>query len=279
MIKKEFEILGTIFKIELPNSSSNLFETLFLELKRIESKFSRFNSNSELMQLNSQLFTWQKIDSEFHFILKKSQEIKKITNGYFNISQKNNLEKIGYGNSKNISKLKFNNFISKNYFLKKNKVFLLKEIEIGGLGKGYAISNLINLLEKNNVKSYSLDGGGDIFIKGDEEIFLESPYDNNNVFAKVKIKNTTICSSSPSRRNFGKDKHHLINPKTNKSKSDILQVYIIEDNPILCDALSTALFVMGFDKAKKFSIKNKLNVFLVSINNEIYDSIKVKYLN
>ncbi|MEC8339619.1 MAG: FAD:protein FMN transferase [Nanoarchaeota archaeon] len=278
MIKKEIEVLGTVFTISLPNKYSFLFSKLFDELQRIEQKYTRFDSSSYLMNLNSHLFKKQNIDSETYFLLKFAEDMKKFTDGYFSIDQKNRLEVYGYGLTVNSSKSNiFSNFFSRNYFLFSSSIVLFKQIEIGGFGKGYALLKLKEFLDSQYVKEYELNAGGDIYVKGKSKIYLESPYYQENVFAYVFLKNTSLCSSSPSRRNFN-SKHHLINPKLKDSNSDLIQVFIQEENPMKCDALSTALFVMGFEKAVSFSKKHNLLVLLITTN-DMYSSINITYIN
>lgn len=278
MIKKEIEVLGTVFSISLPKKYSFLCSKLFDELQRIEQKYTRFNSSSYLMNLNSHLFRKQSIDSETYFLLKFAEEMKKFTSGYFSIDQKNRLESYGYGLRENFPKSNiFSNLFSRNYFLFSSSILLFKQIEIGGFGKGYALLKLKEFLDSQYVKEYELNAGGDIFVKGKSEIYLESPYSQENVFASVLLKNTSLCSSSTSRRSFN-SKHHLINPKLKDSKSDLIQVFIQEENPMKCDALSTALFVMGFEKAVSFSKKHNLSVLLITIN-DMYSSMNITYVN
>ena len=278
MIKKEIEVLGTVFSISLPKEYSFLCSKLFDELQRIEQKYTRFDSSSYLMNLNSHLFTKQLIDSETYFLLKFAEEMKKFTRGYFSIDQKNRLESYGYGLRENFSKSNiFSNLFSRNYFLFSSSILLLKQIEIGGFGKGYALLKLKEILDFEDVKEYELNAGGDIYVKGKSEIYLESPYSQENVFASVFLKNTSLCSSSPSRRSFN-SKHHLINPKLKDSTSDLIQVFIQEENPMRCDALSTALFVMGFEKAVSFSKKHNLSVLLITTN-DMYSSMNITHVN
>ncbi len=278
MIKKEIEVLGTVFSISLPEKYTFLCSKLFDELQRIEQKYTRFDSSSYLMNLNSHLFRKQSIDSETYFLLKFAEEMKKFTGGYFSIDQKNRLESYGYGLKENFSKSNiFSNLFSRNYFLFSSSILLFKQIEIGGFGKGYALLKLKEILDLEDVKEYELNAGGDIYVKGKSEIYLESPYSQENVFASVFLKNTSLCSSSPSRRSFN-FKHHLINPKLKDSNSDLIQVFIEEENPMKCDALSTALFVMGFEKAVSFSKKHNLSVLLITTN-DMYSSMNITYVN
>lgn len=272
LVKKDIERLGTVFSISLPKEHISLFSLCFDEIKRIEEKYTRFQDTSYLMKLNSHLFTWQSIDAETQNLLEFAEVMRKKTNNYFSISQKNILECFGYGKKTPFSLKKYlSNFMKRNYLLKENKIKLFKEIEIGGFGKGYALKQISIILDSNKVSNYIIDAGGDIYVKGKHIVYLESPLNKDNVFGKVILKNSSLCSSSPSRRSFNL-KHHLINPKIRDSKSDLLQVFIQHIDPLSCDALSTALFVMGFEKAKFYVETYKLHAILIG-EKELYSSL------
>lgn len=276
-ITKQKELLGTVIKITVPESNSNLISKCFNELKRIEKKYSRFIDNSYINKLNSKLNEYQEVDDETLEIIKTAVKINKITNGYFDITLKRNLENLGYDKNYSFKKrLSLTNPLKSNKIkVKDNKIKLSKEIEIGGFGKGYAIDKLRQILDENHIKEYFINAGGDVFSKCNKEdsIALENPINTQYVIGEIKIKNECLCSSSSNRRKWGKDQHHLIDPNTKKpSKSDIIGLFVRHDNGLECDAYATALYCMGFDKAIEFSKKNSLSVLLISNKNKTYSS-------
>ena len=88
-------------------------------------------------------------------------------------------------------------------------------------------------------------------------IAIESP-DKNGFIAYVSGEDTNIITSGAYERNFvdesGKIYHHIIDPFTAApAQSDIKSVSIICDDGTLADCFSTALYVMGSQKAIEFS--------------------------
>lgn len=278
--KIQKEALGTIITIET-NSSIEIINKCFIEINRIEKKYSRFLDSSFLSKLNKNLNKEIILDRETLNMFKSIKEVENITNNYFDITIKSDLEKLGY--DKNLSlKKKFNfNFLKQNkrYQINNNKIILSKEIDLGGFGKGYAILKVKEILDKNKISYYFINAGGDIFIKSTkkEKIALENPKKKDFVFGEVELDNESICSSSSNRRMWGKNLHHLINPFTRKPQNNINSVFVIHKDPQIADSLCTGLFVMGFDKAITCVKENNLQALLISKEDKIYSSKEFKW--
>ena len=302
MLSRKKEVLGSVFEIKLPKP---FFSLCFNELVRIEKTYSRFLDSSKLSKLNSNLNKWQTIDEEFLYLIKKSLDFNKKTNKSFDITLKSTLDDLGYDKKYSFSKKtveneknkinkkssiknkikKINesvrNLVQNPIEIKKNKVLLRKEIDFGGLGKGFALDQLKNLLDKKNVEEYYLNAGGDIYGKGRNwEILLEHPLDNNKALGKIKLNDKFLAASSPSKRKWGKN-HHLINSKTKKPANDILGVFVLADSGIEADAYATSLFTVNFKDAIKLSNKLNIDCLIISNSKKMYktNDFLVEYYN
>ena len=137
------------------------------------------------------------------------------------------------------------------------------EIELGAVGKGYAGDLAAEILKENGIDSALIDLGGNIQVVGgkpddtksggaDWTVGFKSPFDGE-VFGWVKVKNKAIVTSGGYERYFeedGKIYWHIMDPKTGyPADSGLLSVSVVAESGALCDALSTAIFVMGEEKA------------------------------
>ncbi len=127
---------------------------------------------------------------------------------------------------------------------KKNSI-----LDFGALGKGYLIDIVGDLLQKEGINSYAINAGGDILQKNIEGNFvrvgLEDPEDLTKIIGVLKLQNNSLAGSAGNRRKWkGKegDFHHIINPKSLISPTDILAVWVKAKTAIIADAMSTALF-------------------------------------
>jgi FAD:protein FMN transferase len=277
MLAEKKELLGTIVEIKLLNST--FFNICFEEIERIEKTYSRFLKDSELTRLNCSLKSWQAISNEFIFLIEKGINLNKETDGNFDITLKSTLDSIGYDaeysfKPKNVSSSlikKIKEKTQKPILIKQNKVFVRKQIEFGGFGKGYALDQVASLLERKKVKKYYLNAGGDIYAKGDWTILLEHPDDPSRVIGQIKLDGMALASSAPNRRKWGQY-HHLINAKTKMPVNTIKTVFVLSKKAIDADAYATALFTAGFEKAIELSKKLPAEALIVSKDNKMYIS-------
>jgi len=285
------DVFGSFLEIFLPENyfKTDILDKCFQEAQRIQNKYSRFDDNSYLNKLNSNLNKWQDIDKETLVLIKKSLEIQKKTNGYFDITINETLENLGYdknytfkGKKNYLMKKKIINLVHS--FLPKIKIdeinlklYLRKKIDFGGFGKGYALDNIYTILNSNNIKDFLINAGGDIRCKSttkDWISYLAHPVDKTKIIGEIKINNLTLVGSAPTYRHWGENNefHHLINPKNNKSQNEVKCIFILGDEGLYLDSMSTALFVSGYKNAISFSKKLNLNILIISNKNEIYKS-------
>lgn len=118
-------------------------------------------------------------------------------------------------------------------------------LDFGAAGKGRLVDLVATVLEADGIRSYVVDAGGDIRHRDAEgrtvTIGLEDPADLTEVIGSVDIVNRSICASSGSRRKWD-GYHHILNPATLESPSDILATWAVADDSMTADGLATALF-------------------------------------
>ncbi len=136
------------------------------------------------------------------------------------------------------------------------------KLDLGGIAKGYASQKTIELLKKEKVDSALINLGGNIQTLGKKPdgslwtVAVENPNKNSSYLGQLKISDKAVITSGGYERYFkknGKTYHHIIDPENGyPAVSGLKSVTIISDNGIQADALSTALFVMGREKAVEF---------------------------
>ena len=145
------------------------------------------------------------------------------------------------------------------------KAYLQKEgmaVDLGGIAKGYASDKVAELLKEKGVASAIVSLGGNVYGVGTKpdgekwEVALANPLDANDYCGLISIENQAVVTSGGYQRYFeenGKKYHHIIDPATGyPAESGLLSVTIISDSGTEADVLSTALYVMGLEKALAF---------------------------
>lgn len=132
-------------------------------------------------------------------------------------------------------------------------------LDLGAVGKGRAGDMVIDLLKQQGVTSALLDIGGNIQTLGtkpdgtDWRLGIRDPFGEGYLGVLTVHDKAVVTSGSYERYFIGEDGvqyGHIIDPSTGRSvESGLASVAVIAEEGKLCDALSTALFVMGADKA------------------------------
>ena len=132
--------------------------------------------------------------------------------------------------------------------------------------------------------------GGSIYAIGSKpdgkawNVAVQSPNDESAFVGTLEAADISAVTSGAYRRYFeadGKRYHHIIDTDTGyPAESDILSVTVVSENSALADCYSTALFVMGSEKAMEFYNRyGGFELIIVTKNNEIIitDGIKEKF--
>lgn len=138
-----------------------------------------------------------------------------------------------------------------------------QNVDMGAIAKGYIGQKLAEKLKAAGATHALLDLGGNIVAMGEKysgtpwRIGLQSPdKSRGSYFAVVAASDTNVITSGAYERNFEKNGHrygHILNPTTGQPvATDIASVTIVDQNGARADALCTALFAMGWEKAEAF---------------------------
>lgn len=125
-------------------------------------------------------------------------------------------------------------------------------IDIGAVGKGYAVKLVADYLEAHGITAFLINGSGDLLQKGPEPITvgLENPFNTDEAIGTIQLHNASLGSSGSNRRKWG-NLHHIIDPDTLASPNDIAATWVITEDPALADLLSTAIFLVHPDTLLK----------------------------
>ena len=135
-------------------------------------------------------------------------------------------------------------------------------LDPGAIGKGYALDEARDWLQKhdNAPNSFLIHGGHSSLIgQGEHNGHQGWPVGiGNPLFTEKRLGTLLLCNRAMATsgsniqffRHEGKRYGHILNPKTGWPVDGMLSVTVLAPSAALADALSTAFFVMGVEKAR-----------------------------
>ena len=159
------------------------------------------------------------------------------------------------------------------------------QIDLGAIAKGYAADRVLDLYREAGLERGWAALGGNVAALGCRpdgepwEIGIQDPSrpDDGNAYAGLLyLEDACAVTSGSYQRYFeqdGRRYHHILDPATGApADSGLLSVTVVADaeagSGAMCDALSTALFVMGEEKALDFRRESGLDFELVLVTED-----------
>ncbi len=273
--------MGTYGRVLIYEGNNEDIGAAFAKIKELDNLLSDYNPDSEISEINNNAgVSPVKVDPQVIEVLKIAKNVASQTDGVFDPTI--GVLTIGvyrFGRTEytdpsadDIAKAKsLVNY--RDLVIEDDSVYLRKKgmmIDLGGIGKGYAVQNAVSVLKERGVKSGVVSLSGDFKVFGHQaEIAIQDPDGQGAVATFTTGRSDLAISTSGSYERSvninGEIYHHLIVPKSGKPGDDFLSLTVVmQDNSTLADAYATALFVMGRNKALEFlDAHQEIGVFIV----------------
>lgn len=138
------------------------------------------------------------------------------------------------------------------------------QIDLGSVAKGYTSDMIGDFLRQERVGSALINLGGNVMCIGTKpsgdlwKVAIKSPFTDSKsgIIGVYEAKDEAIITSGGYERYFEQDGNiywHILDPATGTPvRNGLVSVTVIGKKGIVCDALSTAVFVMGLEKGTMF---------------------------
>lgn len=263
----------------------------FAEVHRIDEWMSEWKPHSLISQINQNAgIKAVKVTDEAFETIKQSIHHSELTNGAYDISfnaffglysWKKGAER--FPTDEEIKKiLPLVNY--KNIVLdEKQKTVFLKnvgmKIGLGGMGEGWAVDKVYELLKPRNLKSGYIDASGAVRVWGvkpNGKLWViaigdprpMNPDPNRKEFIyKLYATDISVSTAGDTEKSFfknGKLFHHIIDPKTGYSADQSIQVTCIGKTATLCDFVDDGAFILGGEKGIIYSENQGVDVVIIN---------------
>ncbi len=257
--------------------TQEVIDSAFKKVKSYEKLLSRTVKESEISEINSSSGEVS-ISEDTKTVISRGLYFGALTNGRFDIticpvsSLWDFKNQIVPSKDEIASALKSVDYEGVKVF--ENTVYCgEKQIDLGGIGKGYIADRLLEYLKEKGAKNGKIDLGGNLIVFGDREynIGIIKPFETEKIAASVKIRNKSIVTSGIYERSFkknGRRYHHILDPETGYPvESDLYSATIISDSSMDGDALATCCILLGLKDGTRL-IENFPDAEAIFIDNE-----------
>jgi thiamine biosynthesis lipoprotein len=124
-------------------------------------------------------------------------------------------------------------------------------LDLGAVVKGLAVDMAARELQP--LENFSINAGGDLYLGGHNEagnpwsVGIRHPRQQDESIEILQVSDVAVCTSGDYARRSpaGDDGHHIVNPHTGSSPTQLASATVVACSAMLADALGTAAFVLG----------------------------------
>lgn len=261
------------------------------EVERLEKLFSTESKTSEIAKVNA--LGEGAVSEDTLSLLKRAKELCTLTNGAFDISIYPLMQAWGFPektyhvpSDTEISELKKKVDAAQIIIDEENKRVCFgmegMQIDLGGIAKGFASTRIMEIYRERGMVSGLVSLGGNVQVLGTKpdgslwNIALQNPDGGEDYLGVLQIKNCAVITSGSYERYFEQDGvryHHILDPATGyPADSEFVSVTVVSEDGTLADGLSTALFIMGKERAIQFwrEYSEEFDAVLYTKDQELY---------
>ncbi len=251
----EFQGLGTVWSvgIDAPIVSEHLEEAILGYARDFESRFSRFLPGSEVNAFREAVAGVYSISSEFAKLLERAMQLRELSGGQYDPIVGGVLESAGYGAQSGVPLIQYGvtlpvwSVVGRELTLDGPIAF-----DLGGIGKGYCIDRIADIIRAAGYAHFIVDGGGDMFgtLKADGRpwrVAIEYPGKPDMAAGMVGLQNQGLAVSDSFRRRFG-SWHHLVDLSARKSVQTVIGCAAVAPNAWAADCMTSGLFVASSER-------------------------------
>jgi thiamine biosynthesis lipoprotein len=285
-------IMGTRIEVEVwaddADTGNRGIDAVMAQMQRIDRDMSTYKPTSEVSRVNaSAARAPMQISVELFDLLTTALDYSRITNGAFDITYAS----VGFmydfrSHAKPTEDQIKAALPAVNYHhvvldAKTHTVFFAQpgvRIDLGGIGKGYAVDRGIAILQGLGFNHMLVTAGGDSRMVGDRfgkpwVVGIRHPDDKARVIAKIPLVDTAISTSGDYERYFDEGDiryHHIIDPRTGHSASKVRSATILSSTATRTDGLSKTAFVLGAEEAMKiYESLDDVDAIIVTLEGKV----------
>ena len=281
--------MGTTYNIKVIGEnldSGKLQQGIDEKLKQLNQEMSTYIADSELSKFNrSTSLEPVKVSTGLARVVKEAMRLGELSNGALDVTVGPLVNLWGFGpeyrpetvpSDELLSTTKASVGLDKLTFENGQLAKKVPElyVDLSTIAKGYGVDLIAEFIETHGINNYLVEIGGEMRLKGFKHtgelwhVAIEKPLSTERAIHQIIVpKDNAVATSGDYRIYFEADGQrfsHIIDPKTGKPiNHKLVSVTVIHPSSMTADGLSTAMMVMGEEKALAFAEKNDLAVYII----------------
>ena len=282
--------LGTVCSVTLFNQVDNgVYDDIFKRIRELDNLMNVYIPSSDVSRINAAAgIEPVQVHEDVFTVIERSLYYANISGGAFDPSVGPLVSLWGIGGDsprvpsqeeidETLPLVNWRNIeldpVTRTVFLKHPGMSL----DLGAIAKGYAADEAAVIIRKAGIRRAIIDLGGNIVTCGERKdrkpwrVGIQNPNKDRNAYIGVlQVTEKSVVTSGAYERFFeeeGQRYHHIFSPSSGYPvENGLLSVTIITPASIDADALSTAVFVLGYERGKVLidSLPETEAVFILS---------------
>ncbi len=259
---------------QFPQATEEAVHALDL-VEALEAQLTVYRDTSEVMQLNrTAALDWVDVEPRLFGLLQLAARLHAATNGAFDIAAGRLIKAWGFYRRQGsiptetdlhaaleLVGMQYLVFDSARPAVRFDRAGL--QINLGAIGKGYALDRVAESLESTGVDHFLLHGGqSSIVARGHAAnsgrgwpIGIPDPLRPGKRLAEIFVRDQALGTSGASTQFFrheGRRYGHILDPRTGWPAQNVLSATVVAPSGAEADALATAFYVMGVEAARAY---------------------------
>jgi thiamine biosynthesis lipoprotein len=274
--------MATLFEVLLPLGTANAHDAaqaVLDEVDRLEAQLTVYREDSEVSVLNRRAFAEDvRVEPNLFALLGLASRLHAETDGAFDISVGALIQAWGFYRRQGrvpepTERAEVMTRIGMQHVALEGDTCSVRfltpglQINLGSIGKGYAIDRAADLLRQSQVGQALIHGGhSSIYALGSEpgsrggwRIGITDPSRPGRRVGVLRLRDRALGTSAATFQHLqynGRKLGHILDPRTGWPTEGMLGASVAAPSAAQADALATAFFILGVDRARDYCAKH-----------------------
>ena len=273
--------MGTVVTVEVvPPGADDAVERAFGWFAEIERICSRFDPESELMQLTAKAGTATPASAILFEAVRFALRVAEATGGAFDPTVGRSMERRGFNReyrsgaeidtaaAGGVATYQDVELDEERGTIRLRRPLLL---DLGAIAKGLAVDAAARELEP--FTDFAIYAGGDVYMGGANShgepwrIGIRHPRLPDEIVAALLVSNQAVCTSGDYER-----PDHILDPRHGNPARSVASATVVAPTALLADALATAAFVLGPEQGIELIQKMGVQGLIVTPGLELFET-------